>query len=89
VTEEGVVAERMAAGEDAADIQGLVATEEGVVVGHAVATEEGVAYEVLAAAGDDVAYEAGVVTEEGAVVVDVAGTVEGEEGEAEEEDKAE
>jgi len=89
VTEEGVVAKRAAVGEDAADIRGLVATEEGVVVGHAVATEEGVAYEVVAAAGDDVAYEAGVVTEEGAVVVDVAGTVEGEEGETEEEDKAE
>jgi uncharacterized membrane protein len=85
VTEEGVVAERMAAGEDAADIQGLLITEEGVTVGHAVATEEGVAYEVAAAAGDEVAYEAGVVTEEGAVVVDAAGTLAGEEGEAEEE----
>jgi len=93
VTEEGVVAERMAAGEDAADIQALVATQEGVVVGQAIATDEGVAYEVAAAAGDDVAYEAGVATEEGTAVVDAAGTVAGEEGgaeeEAEEEDKAE
>ena len=85
VAEEGIVAKRAAVGEEAADIQGLLVTEEGVTVGHAVATEEGVAYEVAAAAGDDVAYEAGVITEEGEVVVDVAGTVEGEEGEAEEE----
>ena len=93
VTEEGVVAERMAAGEDAADIQGLLVTEEGVVVGQAVATEEGVAYEVAVATEDEAAYEAGVVTEEGEVVVDAYAAAEGEEAPAdeaaEEEDKTE
>ncbi len=88
VTEEGVVAERMAAGDDAADIQKLVATQEGVAVGHAVATEEGVAYEVAASTGDETAYEAGVITEEGTAVVDAYATAEGEEA-SEEEDKAE
>jgi uncharacterized membrane protein len=94
VTEEGVVAQRRAAGDDAADIEGLLITEEGVVVGRAVATEEGVAYEVAATTGDEVAYEAGVVTEEGEVVVDAYATAEGEEEAAgaeepaEEEDKA-
>jgi len=93
VTEEGVVAERMAAGEEAADIQALVITQEGVVAAQAVATEDGVAYEVAAATEDEVAYEAGVATEEGAVVVDAYATPEGEEAAAEEaneeEDKAE
>jgi uncharacterized membrane protein len=93
VTEEGVVAQRRAVGEDAADIEGLVITEEGVVAGRAVATEDGVAYEVAAATEDEVAYEAGVVTEEGEVVVDAYATAEGEEAAAdeasEEEDKAE
>ena len=79
VTEEGIVAQRRAAGEDAADIESLLITEEGVVVGQAVATEEGVAYEVAATTGDEVAYEAGVVTEEGAVVVDAYAAAEGEE----------
>jgi hypothetical protein len=79
VTEEGVIAQRRAAGEDAADIEALVVTEDGVVVGQAVATEEGVAYEVAAATEDEVAYEAGVATEEGAVVVDAYATAEGEE----------
>ena len=93
VTEEGVVAQRRAAGEDAADIEALVVTEEGVVVGQAVATEEGVAYEVAAATEDEAAFEAGVVTEEGAVVVDAYATAEGEEASTEdsgdEEEKAE
>ena len=84
VTEEGVVAQRRAAGEDAADIEALVITEEGVVVGQAVATEEGVAYEVAASTGDEAAYEAGVATEEGAVVVDAYATAKGEETPAEE-----
>jgi uncharacterized membrane protein len=69
VTEDGIVASRMAAGEEAADIQGLVAGQEGVAVGQAVATEDGVAYEVAAATEDEAAYEAGVATDEGAAVV--------------------
>ena len=84
VTEEGVVARREAAGDEAADIQALVVTPEGAVAGTAVATEEGVAYEVAAATEDEAAYEAGVATEEGAAVVDAYATTEGEapEGEA-------
>ncbi|KPK10462.1 MAG: hypothetical protein AMJ56_07980 [Anaerolineae bacterium SG8_19] len=74
VTEEGVVAERMASGEDAADIQALVVTEEGVAAGAAVATEEGVVYEAAVATEEGAAYETGVVTEEGAVVAGVAAT---------------
>ena len=89
VTEEGVVAERMAAGEDAADIQALIATEEGVTVGRAVATEEGVAYEVASATEDEAAYEAGVATEEGTAVVDAYATADGEEAAAADESAAE
>jgi uncharacterized membrane protein len=69
VTEGGIVASRMAAGEEAADIQALVAGQEGVVVGQAAATEDGVAYEVAAATEDEAAYKAGVAADEGAVVV--------------------
>lgn len=85
VTEDGVVAERMAAGEDAADIQGLLVTEEGVTIGRAVATEEGVAYEVAVATEGEVAYEAGVATEDGTAVVNAYATAE----DTEEDDKAE
>lgn len=60
VTEDGIIASRMAAGEEAADIQGLVAGQEGVVVGQATAMEDSVAYEVAAATEDEAAYEAGV-----------------------------
>jgi uncharacterized membrane protein len=70
VTEDGIVASRMAAGEEAADIQALVAGQEGVAVGQAAATEDGVAYEVAAATEDEAAYEAGVAIDEGAAVVD-------------------
>lgn len=79
VTEEGVVAKRAAVGDEAADIQGLVITPEGVVAGQAVATEEGVAYEVAVATEDAAAYEAGVATEEGAAVLDAYAEVEEEE----------
>ena len=79
VTEEGVVAKRAAVGDEAADVQGLVVTAEGVVAAQAVATEEGVAYEVAAATEDEVAYEAGVATEEGAAVLDAYAEVEEEE----------
>jgi uncharacterized membrane protein len=89
VTEDGVVARREAAGEEAADIQALVVTPEGAVAGRAAASEEGVAYEVAAATEDEAAYEAGVATEGGAAVVDAYGTAEGEapEGEASGEDE--
>jgi uncharacterized membrane protein len=76
VTEEGIVAERVAAGEEAADIQKLVVTEEGVAAGAAVATEEGVVYEAAVATEEGAAYETGVVTEEGAVVAGAAATEE-------------
>ena len=89
VTEEGVVAKRAAVGDEAADIQGLVVTAEGVVAGQAAATEEGVAYEMAAATEDEVAYEAGVVTEEGAAVVDAYAEVEDEAQEDEAEQKEE
>jgi uncharacterized membrane protein len=84
VTEDGVVARREAAGDEAVDIQALVVTAEGAVAGRAAATEDGVAYEVAAATEDEAAYEAGVATEEGAAVVDAYATTEGEapEGEA-------
>ncbi|KPK12199.1 MAG: hypothetical protein AMJ56_05145 [Anaerolineae bacterium SG8_19] len=72
VTEEGIVAQRRAAGEEAADIQALVITPEGAAVGAAVATEEGVAYKVGAVTDDEAAVQAGVVTEEGAVVATAA-----------------
>ena len=42
-TQEGVAAGRVAAGEDATDVSGLVLTSEGLVAEEAVATEEGVA----------------------------------------------
>lgn len=79
VTEEGVVAKRAAVGDEAADVQGLVVTAEGVVAGQAVATEEGVAYEVAVATEDAAAYEAGVATEEGVAVLDAFAEVEEEE----------
>lgn len=70
VTADGIVASRMAAGEKAGDIQGLVAVQEGFIVGQAVATEDGVAYEIAAATGDEAAYEVGVATDEGTAVVE-------------------
>jgi uncharacterized membrane protein len=74
ITEEGVVAERVASGEEAADIQALVVTPEGAVAASAAATEEGVAYEVTAASEEGVVYEAGIATEEGAAIVGGAAT---------------
>lgn len=62
VTENGIVASRLAAGEEAANMQTLVAGLEGIVVGQAAATEDSVAYEVAAATEDEAAYEVGVVT---------------------------
>jgi uncharacterized membrane protein len=94
VTEEGVVAQRRAAGEEAADIEALVITPEGVAAGAAVATEEGVAYKVGAVTEDEAVVQAGVATEEGAVVAtataeDVTYEVVDEgEGEAAEADEA-
>lgn len=70
VTESGIVASRMATGEEAADIQALVAGQEGVVLGQAAVVAGGVTYEVAAATEDEIAYEAGVATDEGAAVVD-------------------
>lgn len=69
VTEDGIVASRMATGDDAADIQGLVAGQESVSIRQAVATEDGVAYEIAAAAQYEIAYEAGLAINEGAVWV--------------------
>lgn len=89
ITEEGVVAKRAAVGDEAADVQGLVVTAEGVVAGQAAATEEGVAYEVAAATEEEVAYEAGVATEEGAAVVDAYAEIEDEAQEDEAEEKEE
>jgi uncharacterized membrane protein len=89
VTAEGVVAKRAAVGDEAADIQALVATPEGVVVGQAAATEEGIAYEVAAVTEDEAAYEAGVVTEEGAAIVDAYAAAEGEVSESDQDSEAE
>jgi uncharacterized membrane protein len=69
VTEDGIVASRMATGDDAADIQGLVAGQESVPIRQAVAIEDGVAYEIAAAAQYEVAYEADLAINEGAVWV--------------------
>jgi uncharacterized membrane protein len=74
VTEEGVVAERVASGEEAADIQALFVTPEGAMTASATATEEGIAYEVAAVSEEGVVYEAGVATEEGAAIVGAAAT---------------
>lgn len=69
VTEDGIVASRMATGDDAADIQGMVAGQESGAIGQAVAREDGVAYEIAAAAQYEVAYEAGQAINEGTVWV--------------------
>ena len=90
ITEDGVIAERVAVGDEAADVSAFVVTQEGVVASAAAVTEDGVAYEIMAANEDAAVYEAGIVTEEGtAVVTDTAifegsAEAEGEEGEAEE-----
>ena len=62
-----VAAGRVAAGEDATDVSGLVLTKDGLVAGEAVATEEGVVAHRLVAAEEGVAEEAIVATEGGAV----------------------
>ena len=89
VTEEGVVAKRAAVGDEAADIQGLVVTAEGVVAGQAVATEEGIAYEVAAVTEDEAAYEAGVATDEGVAILDAYAEAEGEVSESDQDSEAE
>jgi uncharacterized membrane protein len=62
-TQDAMVAGRVAAGEDATDVSGLVLTKEGLVAGGAVATEEGVAAHRLVATEEGVAEEAIVATE--------------------------
>ncbi len=77
VTEDGIVASRMAAGEEAADIQTLVAGQEGIAFGQAAAVEDSMAYEVAVATEDEAAYEAGVTIDEGTAVVDAYAATEG------------
>lgn len=73
-TQEGVAAGRVAAGEDATDVSGLVLTSEGLVAGEAVVTEEGVAAHRIVATDEGVEEEAIVATEEGAVVAGYVAT---------------
>jgi uncharacterized membrane protein len=84
ITDDGVVAERMAVGEEASDVEAFVITEEGAAIVAAEATEEDVAYEAAVAAEDAVVYETGVATEEGGAVVDVVAVPEESEALAEE-----
>lgn len=65
LTEDGIIATRMAVGEKALDIQGLVATEAAIAGGQVAATEDAIIYEAQGTDGIEAAYKAGVVTEDG------------------------
>lgn len=65
LTEEGIVATRVASGEDALNIQGLVATEAGIAGGETTVTKDAIVYECAGTDGIEAAYKAGVVTDDG------------------------
>lgn len=65
LTDEGIIATRMAVGDEAADIQGLVGTADGVVAGNVATTPDAVAYDVAGTDGIDAAHQAGVITDDG------------------------
>lgn len=65
VTDDGVIATRTATGEDAMNLQSLIATEEGIATGKVTATEDAIIYECNGTDGIEAAYKAGVVTEDG------------------------
>lgn len=73
VTEEGVIATRMVAGEEALNLQGLIATDASVAGGEVTLTENAIVYEVAGADATDVsieaAYDAGVITEDGKAAI--------------------
>lgn len=75
ITEEGIAATQVISSPTMVEIFDIAATEDGAAADHVVATEQGVAYEVGATDGTDAAYEAGVVTEDGATVVDISVSV--------------
>ena len=70
LTENGVAVQEIDASDNTFHVIGLVATEEGVVLGEAVATEEGLAYQFGVATEDGVVTETAVATEDAAAVVD-------------------
>jgi uncharacterized membrane protein len=72
LTEDGVIATRTAVGEEALNIQGLIATEAAVAGGQAVATEDAIVYEAAGTDGIEAAYKAGVVTEDGKATLTAA-----------------
>jgi len=72
VTEEGVIATRVALGEDAANIQGLVATEAAIAGGDVTATKDAIVYECAGTDGIEAAYKAGAVTEDGKAALTAA-----------------
>lgn len=72
LTEDGIVATRIAIGEEAANIQGLVATEAGIAGGQLLATEDAIIYESAGTDGIEAAYKAGVITEDGKATLTAA-----------------
>ena len=73
ITPDGVVGKKAVVGEEAANIQGFVATEGAVAAGQVVITEDEVMYEVGAVDDDEVVYEAGVVPAEDQTPADDSG----------------
>lgn len=76
LTDEGIVATRMAVGDEAAGIQALVGTADGVVTGNVAMTPDAVAYDVAGTDGITAAHQAGVITDDGkATLKEAAATV--------------
>lgn len=69
ITEEGVIATRTVVGEDALNVQGLIASEAAIAGGEVAVTENAIIYECAGADGANVAveaaYDAGVITNDG------------------------
>ena len=76
-TEGAFTLERMAVGEDSAEISEMTVTDDAVMSGTAVATKDGIAYESTLSTAEGEAYEAGVITEDGAVAVSAVATEDG------------
>jgi uncharacterized membrane protein len=70
LTEDGLAVKEVAVGKDSTEVFGIVETDEGVLVGAAVATAAGAAYEFGVATEEGAVVETGVVTPEGEVIVD-------------------
>lgn len=76
-TQDAVVVERAAVGDDEVDVSSLVLTEDGIVATDVVATEEGVAARRLVATDEGVVGQGIVATEEGVVAGAFVATEEG------------